>query len=190
MKKYASLVSLALTSMLFLSFAGCSKTEQGGATDHGGTTQHKAGPDKTGVGKPYGARDPSSCPDLTGAAPSAEQAKTSFICNSEDVFGSSLFLIQDVTVQVGRGRPYNASQDAMDMPNIDVTVPVYQIRGSFKQYQCGEASEYMQNIGKNCTLSDNPNADGLCYKTEWGDWVCKMTDAHGKTIAKEVAPPK
>jgi hypothetical protein len=47
------------------------------------------------------------------------------------------------------------------------------------------------SVREHSNLNDYPNAEGFCYKTEWGDWVCQMTDLRtNKTIAKETAPPK
>jgi hypothetical protein len=151
-------------------------------------------PVQKGVGKPYGSRDPAACPDLKGAAPSAEIAKASFICNIERVVGvgdaGKLYLVEGVTVQVGRGRPYNPNTEVMDLSGIDTTVPVYPIRGSYKEYVCEWAAEKWANVGKNCGLDDFPHAEGLCYKNEWGNWVCRMTDVRTNTnLAKGTAPP-
>jgi sRNA-binding protein len=147
-----------------------------------------------GAGKPYGSRDPLACPDIKGNAPSAAMAKTSLQCNMERVVGindaAKLTLVEEITVQIGKGRPYNPNTEVMDLSGIDTTVPVYPIRGSYKKYICEWAGERWGNVGKNCNLTDFPHAEGLCYKNEWGNWVCRMTDVMtNKTISTATAPP-
>jgi hypothetical protein len=116
-----------------------------------------------GVGKPFGARDPLACGNLTGSAPTQAKALNSFICKEEGVGGNYLHLIEDASLQLGAGRPYNMKED-YNVGNIDATAKVYPIRGSFKKYACLEITDFRKNKGINCTITDHPHATGLCVK--------------------------
>lgn len=145
---------------------------------------------QAGIGAKYGARDPRTCKDRTqpkGSAISADKAKEYFLC-SEYTSGQNLYLYDEVTVQVGKARPYNRNED-INMPNIDTTVPVTPIRGSLKLYQCSLVSDYMENRGKNCFVYDHPNAKGSCYKDSFAAWNCTMTDVDSQLVSKGVPPP-
>jgi len=145
-----------------------------------------------GIGAPYGAREPRVCKDKkqprTGAL-TAAQAKEYLICDAEKVFGVDLGFVEDVTVEVGKPRPYNIKED-FNYNDIDTKFPIYPIRGSYKSYNCQPINGDGRNRGKNCSIYDNPNAKGSCYKNSFGDWTCAMTDAYtGKFIATDVPPP-
>jgi hypothetical protein len=146
---------------------------------------------QSGIGAKYGARDPKTCADKTlpkTGAPSAAQAGQYVICGHEHVV-DVLYLDEDVTVQVGKGRSYNMKED-YNVPNIDVKVPVYPIRGSLKQYSCDPIRTDRSNLNRNCRIYTAPNATGLCYKDTFGDWNCGMNDGKtGDFTARDVAPP-
>src|ERR1700761_2204098 len=92
---------------------------------------------QAGLGKKYGARDPRTCTDKSqpkGNAIFADKAKEYFLC-SEYSSGQNLYLYDEVTLQTGKARPYNIRED-INAPNIDTTIPVTPVRGSFKLYQC------------------------------------------------------
>ena len=144
-----------------------------------------------GIGARYGARDPRTCADRTApktGAPSVAQATQYFICDAEEVFGDNLYLVDNVKLQVAKGRKYNPNED-INMPGIDTTNPVYPIRGSYQQYQCGAIYPDHTNLNRNCTLYSQPKATGVCYKNDFGDWKCKMVDVDAEKIADNVAPP-
>lgn len=149
-----------------------------------------------GVGAKYGGRDPHTCQskkEPTKGAISAEQAKQYFICGVEGESSSSfswLTLVENVKVEVGKARPYQQLSDSH--PDTDTTAPLYPIRGRFTQYQCDQLSSYDRNTGKNCAVFNNPNATGVCYKTTFGDWNCKMNDftTGSKSEPTRVGPPK
>lgn len=102
------------------------------------------------IGAPYGAREPRVCKDKksprTGAI-AAAQAKEYLICDAEKVFGVDLGFVEDVTVQVGKARPYNIKED-FNYNDIDTKFPVYPIRGSYKSYNCQPISGDGRNRGK------------------------------------------
>lgn len=141
---------------------------------------------QTGVGKRYGARDPETCQATGGSrVPSSAEAIASFKCNMEDEVSNQLILTEDVSIQIGKAHPFNPSFGSFE-PNIDTKYLIYSIRGSFKQYKCRPITD---NAGRNCWIYDHPNAEGECYKTEWGDWHCLMLDKNDKMTAENVPPP-
>ncbi len=130
---------------------------------------------QTGIGKSYGTRDPrTDCGDLKGAAPTQAIALKSFICHREQERYPNIWLVEGASVQVGVGRSYNMKED-YNVPEIDVRAKVYPIRGNFKNYQCNPLSNILHNQGKNCLMSVQPKAGGLCYKNTWGEWLCSMS---------------
>lgn len=145
----------------------------------------------------YGTRDPRTCDDTiapTKGPITAALAKKYFICRAEKFSGYDLILVDNVTVAVGGGRPWNPQSD-INYSEIDVRVPIYPIRGSYTQHMC--TKEYpkpgtLYNIGKNCNRFENRNATGSCYKTTFGDWRCSMFDfnqtADDRTF--QIPPPK
>ncbi|MGI8788151.1 MAG: hypothetical protein ACR2HG_10360 [Pyrinomonadaceae bacterium] len=144
------------------------------------------------VGAPYGAREPRTCADKTSpktGALSGAKAVDYVVCAKEEETGLNyLWLVEDVKVEVGKGRPYNPSADFGD-PGIDVKSLIYPIRGSYKSYQCMRLYSDKTNTNRNCNYIDNPNAQGSCYRREFGEWKCTFTDYNSKTIAENVPPP-
>lgn len=149
--------------------------------------------DKKSISEKYGARAPLTCENLQGALTS-ETAKQALQCYLERISSDMLFLLEDVKVQVGAGRPYNPATDAL-INDIDVKALVYPIRGSFVQYACSEidtSNTQWNNVGKNCTAYKSPKADGRCWKTAFGDWQCQMSDlasSNDENIRRGVPPP-
>src|SRR5476651_1774478 len=80
---------------------------------------------QSGAGKLYGARDPrNDCGDLKGAAPTQAIAVRSFICHREVERWPHISLVENVSMHVGAGRPYNVKED-YNVPEIDVRAKVY-----------------------------------------------------------------
>lgn len=141
-----------------------------------------------GQGAKFGARDSRTCKSTkepARGAPSAEQARQYIICSSEHVSSNSLFLVENVKVEVGKGRPFNIHNDLMT--DADSTLPVFPIRGSRTVYMCNPISDILKNKGKNCLVIDEPKSTGVCYKTTFGDWTCHMQDLDGSK--KHGQPP-
>ncbi|HQU82041.1 MAG TPA: hypothetical protein PKY59_02890 [Pyrinomonadaceae bacterium] len=149
-----------------------------------------------GIGAKYGARDPQTCADkkapAKGAITAALAAKY-VNCEREKVSGQYLYLVENVTAQVGTSRPYNPNMD-LNVPEIDVRFPLYPIRGSLVSYQCYEVNPNftVSAPGKNCNRTNEPEAKGFCYKTTFGEWRCHMADFSNKieNWAQGVPPPK
>ena len=73
-------------------------------------------------------------------------------------------------------RPFNILTDPDSA--IDPEQPVYNLRGSYEQYQCGTPDAGgggSYPIGKNCTRHTFSNAGGRCYKDTFGDWHCVLS---------------
>lgn len=177
--------ALALVFLVGCGGGASADTPDGGPAPHFATA--------AGVGKPYGARDPRTCPDRKEpkrGAPSPAQAAAYVVCHSEHEFGSSLYLVDDVRVtDVAKGRAYNPIEDR-NMPNVDVEAPVYAIRGALTSIACDHESTILENVGHNCRAESQPQAHGLCYKDTFGDWSCSMVDIDGTGKRDKLAPPK
>jgi hypothetical protein len=129
-------------------------------------------------GAPFGARDPAVCASRKApakGAPSAEQAKAYFYCDTE-LSNGYLYLVADVKIEVApSARPFNINTDSTGI--IDPKQPIYNVRGSYTYYQCvnpASATPGQFPPGKNCNSSDVSNATGMCYKDSFGDWHCVM----------------
>ncbi len=128
-------------------------------------------------GKPYGTRDSKTCTarkEPTKGAPSAAQAVLYFICTTERLFGDKLVLVENVKIEVGNGRRFLRSDS--ELPEVDPQYPIFPIRGSFDSYFCTRLVDLLQQGSPNCILSRPRNAEGVCYRTSFGDWKCDMTN--------------
>jgi hypothetical protein len=150
-----------------------------------------------GVGAKYGSREAATCPSMkepAKGAPSSDQARRYLICNAEGVKGGTLYLLQDVKVEVGKGTPYKEMPGAGRPFDADPEGMVYQIRGSLKKYSCVAqiTSKLWYNVGKNCRIYDEPKATGNCHKDNFGEWQCLMSDWNppDKYGTAEQPPPK
>ena len=132
-------------------------------------------------GKPYGARDPHTCAsrkDPAAGALSSGQALQYLSCDMEGIDGfGHLSQVANVKVEVAKGRPFNINTDSI--PDIDVSQLVFNIRGSLTTGYCSIVDGTVTLAGKNCMISDQPNAVGMCYKSNFGDWHCSMRDPTG-----------
>ncbi len=141
----------------------------------------------------YGSRGPRTCASTKAPASgpiSAQQALQYFICRAEHVYGDELYLVGDVQLQIGKGRPFQINSDRLS--EADTDSPVYPIRGSFIQYQVHPLSKIYPNDGKNCTSYAQRNASGVCYRTTFGDWKCSMLDTSNNNSDRTIgiAPPQ
>lgn len=132
-------------------------------------------PRGNGIGAQYGAREPAQCASRK-AAPNAQLARQYLLCDMEGLDGfGNLDLLTGVTVQIGTARGFLYEQDS-GRSQIDVRAPVYDIRGSFTQFQCDKpnraAGAYVAT--HNCNVYPQPQAAGACYRDTFGDWHCAM----------------
>ncbi|HZR01982.1 MAG TPA: hypothetical protein VFA81_02265 [Burkholderiales bacterium] len=140
-----------------------------------------------GAGAQFGARDPRTCASIKEpqkGAPTGEQMRKVFICQEEGVTngsgGQTLHLLTDVTMQVGKARPFMMSTDAW--PDSDPSKPVYPVRGGYNEWSCGVIGYMAYQKGHNCWKVEQPHASGICYNNSFGDWVCKFLDGNAKTV--------
>jgi hypothetical protein len=88
--------------------------------------------------------------------------------------GDHLYLVTEVKMEVApTARPFNILTDPAS--DIDPKQPVYNIRGSYAQYQCNTPDSGGGGtfpIGKNCGRQDFLTAAGMCYKDTFADWHC------------------
>jgi hypothetical protein len=159
-------------------------------------------PKGNSVGAPYGTRDPKTCSNRTApahGAPSADQTKQYFICDQERADPRVISLVTNVKVQVASAPLLRDQLRAVTHPaDLDFNQPVWNIRGSFTQYQCAQftsmLSQHANAYGRahNCNATDMPTATGFCYKNTFGEWHCIMSDsAHVIIGTREyVLPPE
>jgi len=156
-----------------------------------------------GSGAKFAARDARTCPsrkEPVKGGPTAAQAKQYVICDLEhmDAAGASgalLYLVANVNIEVGKGRPFNILTDSW--PDVDPSQMVYPIRGTYLQWQCSEPQKpnpaiiNLPVVGKNCFKYETPStASGLSYKDTFGDWhtrICCTVSSSGSRV--ELVPP-
>lgn len=149
-----------------------------------------------GSGAPYGSRDARPCtmPAVRGA-PTATQAAQAVVCGWEGIKSGSngqyLHLLDQVRVEVGRGKRYEPGQYTVGT-DLDPTAPVYPIRGSQITYSCYRRAS-SEHPDRNCTAVDETTATGICYTTSFGQLSCSMTNSPPVSIREwryDVAPPR
>lgn len=141
-----------------------------------------------GIGAKYGARDPQPCENKKAAAnkPTVAEAVAAVICNREREFGGDLYLVEDVKVtSFGKGQRPNPN-NRLYPSTPDLSSPEYEIRGSFKLYQC--LKTFTKELERNCNLYEQPNAKGVCYKDTFGSWVCTLSDPSVTEYTSAVPP--
>jgi hypothetical protein len=146
-------------------------------------------PRGNGLGAQYGTRNPTICANRKVSI-TAATAKMLVQCEKEGLLGDTLYLITDAVVQVGRPRAFIYNQDSAATA-IDAKQPVYDIRGSYTQYQCAPLSEKPNAFAKthNCfKYPAAPGGYGRCYTDTSGDKRCVMTGG-GPTQLKDQMPP-
>lgn len=143
----------------------------------------------------FGTRESRTCASRNEPAKGAlsqDLAKKYFICDEEKAWhGSHSFmeLVTDVTLQIGKGRPYNPNTDGLMKVDMDPSELVYPIRGSFVEWECRALSDYGVVAGRNCAKWDRPNSAGTCFKNSFGEWHCKMTDFGSPPSVQDQPPP-
>ena len=145
------------------------------------------------AGGAFDARDPLTCPDKTDptSGPINAQLAAKYVtCEEESAGLTTLYLVDNMKVQVGPSRSFQFDTDGYD--NVDPTQPVYPIRGSYVRYRCSHPNDAVGNVGKNCSVYDQPNAVGSCSKTTFGDWHCHMKDLDNTNtiLSNDISAPR
>ena len=149
------------------------------------------GPANQSIGSRYGTREPRQCdrrkPALTGG-----DAKELFTCDAEHEFGSTLYLVSDVGLEVSAPRPFDARLDS-EKVGIDAAQPVLDIHASYNAYQCSPIRYNADDNPntRNCSQTRMTDAGGSCFKNASGEWHCLMFDFHpaATATATNVRPP-
>lgn len=182
--------------LLLVTLAACSEASTASGNDPIRLTRD------TAVGTRFGSAGPRSCSakdvPMKGP-PSSQQIAAYVICVREKEEGSRegaagnnfLNLVDNVVISaVSKARPYNPKEYYLDSP-IDVSKPVYDIKGSLDIYSCHwVGSGYGSPRGKNCSVEHQRNAQGVCYLDTFGNWACNLVDRSGNvSVERGVAPP-
>jgi hypothetical protein len=107
----------------------------------------------------------------------------------EGLSGSDLNLLENITMEIGKSRPYQVSE--MRLSEIDPSKLVYPICGSFDNYTCGDPQQTLHDsagkaispAGKNCSVYLRPHATGVCWQATFSDWDCTMGDGNAPVYA-------
>jgi hypothetical protein len=148
-------------------------------------------------GNRFGTRLPRTTCAPVRSMPNAEQIKALVQCDDEYHSNNELiYLDQNLSVQAGGTRRYSQFSDGY-ATGIDTNAPVLPIRGSLDSYQCAALSKYTNkgtvydtdNTGKNCVISPIRQAQGTCYRTTFGDWLCHLNENSETSMNKLDQPP-
>jgi len=137
----------------------------------------------------FGTREPATCDDRS-QPPTPETAARYFKCQVEGEQFYEMWLVGNVKIQVApKGRPYNPNNDLLD--GVDIDKPVYDIRGSYRQYVCESrsSSAWAEHPGRACAYWDATSAHGACWEDTFADWHCSMTDPKLYDRIAGIAPP-
>jgi hypothetical protein len=167
--------SIALLACVALSGCGGGSGDAQAAQGGGPGIANSAGDPQVAAtaDNAFGAREPRPCPNRKfDGPPTARQALDIVICASEKYVGGYEYLVSNVTVQIGKGRPYSAGSDDA-ASDIDPSAAVYPIQGRVTSYQCNRRDAMLgQDPSRNCLRTDTEGAMGNCYKNTFGEWRC------------------
>ena len=149
------------------------------------------------AGNRFGARNPRiSCAPVK-SMPNIDQIKALVQCDDEYHSNNNLiYLDENLSVQAGGTRRYSQFSDGY-ATGIDTDAPVLPIRGSLDSYQCAPLSKFTNtgtvydtdNTGKNCVITPIRQAQGTCYRTTFGDWLCHLNEGGDSSTDKRNQPP-
>lgn len=176
MFKRTALFALALLSFPLLE--GCSSNN---STVHAGGGELSAAPTMNAL---FQARNPRTCAAVKHK-PSEAEAAALVQCRKESLGAHTLYLVSDVQVQMGGGRPFNSKSD-MNLAQADTTSTVYPIRGSMISYNCSPPSR-MTPSKNTCYIVPDHHPSGACFKTTFADWDCYLQGT--ENAAGDYGPP-
>ena len=143
----------------------------------------------------WGARNPGACPSISlKGAPTVAQVTGMLRCKHEVIqsAGGELWLMQNLKVAVGGPIPFVTAYNSYVMPEADVRVRTFPIRGSRTWSICKtrhDAGIY-GNPDLNCYETDVAAAKGVCWKTTFGDWKCLLTGSASGRRDPTRPPPR
>ena len=139
------------------------------------------------------------CGEPVRSQPNTKEIEALIRCKYEKKTSDRIMLVEDIKVQAGGTRAYNQFSDGY-ATSIDTSAKVLPIRGSLTTYQCDTLSKfskasvgryYVDNTNKNCLVVKQPNAEGKCFKTTFGDWWCGMQELIGpENFLHDQPPPR
>jgi hypothetical protein len=139
----------------------------------------------------WGARMARSCARVT-SPPNAAQAAALIQCHMDHATHESVFLIQNIKIQMSGTHPVGAMDGVED--NIDTSSKVFELHGSHDDYNCAPIDEsVMHNKGKNCYVTHAASTDGACWKVHDGSYHCELQILAGpqeraNTVANQPGP--
>ena len=148
-----------------------------------------------GDGTRWNARGPViQCADIsTSQLPPVEAIIDLVRCEREEInYSDELWLLENVSVRVGKGRANAGRGEFMTMPDADTSKQVYDLQGSWTSFVCRlpEAVAYTGgDAAKNCSKSEVAQAKGACWMTTFGVWRCNMSGP-GAGLEAGYAPPQ
>ena len=120
----------------------------------------------------WGTRMPRVCARLA-APPNAAQAVALIQCYQDRATRESVYLVQNIRLQMDGTRAFAASDGISD--NIDNTGKVYLFHGSNDYYFCAPINEsVMHNTAKNCSYTRTASTTGSCWRVHDGSYHCEM----------------
>ncbi len=143
----------------------------------------------------FGTRSIRACGDPVKSQPNTKQIEELIRCKFEKKSTDRITLVEDIKVEAGKTRAYNQFNDGY-ASGIDTDAKVLPIRGSLTTYQCNKLVKddgpyQKDNHGRNCLVVKQPNAEGKCFKTTFGDWWCGMQELIGpENFLHDQPPPK
>jgi hypothetical protein len=145
------------------------------------------------VGAEFTTRDPIGCPQITGDQPPTMcEAQALIACDLEGVVTDWIRLTSDIQITSSSERAYDYAEDGA-YSDIDPTLPVYNIAGSYVEYACGHPSQFDDSApaGQTCMSGMRPSADGACYRMNSGYWACHWVDSdHGNFDQQKIPAPQ
>jgi hypothetical protein len=145
-----------------------------------------------GSGDRWGARDPGPCyPFEKSRPPMIDEAAALVRCNREMAYNRTgeLWLLEDLKLQMGKGRKHLGEGEELETTNADTSKPVYDLSGSWTLVMCRIPDDVAAEGGeaaRNCSHSTFADGTGLCWPTTLGDWDC---DVSGSGSAQEAGFP-
>lgn len=140
----------------------------------------------------YGTRAPVQCGPFRSFDGTPAAATRIWQCASErDALPSasgSLYLLEDIAIQVGAARAYSVVQD-MYLTEPDPAGRVYPLRATWTLVQCSVIRDFapLYNIGSNCN-EYYKRGEGSCYRTLFGDWRCSLNGHDVRPASMNIAP--
>ena len=176
-------LSVLACALTIWPLAGCRSSDGQTASVH---PRPDGEPDGASLVQRFGGRPPRPCPAIKHT-PSDAEASVLVQCTMERPAFDIVNLMSDVKVHITGSRHFSADYRSQDinLPDADNTSDVLTLIGYAKQYACGDQAG---DVGKNCVMSEMPNSQGTCWKTNYGEYRCAMLNG-GVGFYPNTPPP-